>query len=301
MTDHEPPYRVHTVAKDGGGTRDIYVASEQLSKRQRQLLHALNRAEIGKYMPYAHGGVKGRGPLTNAAAHIGAELLYKVDLFRAYDSVDNGYLKRIAAVALAYITEVDWPGLTDDTIDRYVTIPDVPGLPTGFSTSPMFFNIYCMEIDYSLGEFCAENGITYTRFVDDLTFSSEDDTLSRNALRRALRARVMSVPAVQINDRKVHLHTMEKGVTVTGITLTSDPEYMHPAKALLNKVDEFLGECEAVRAAGMSLTKHDLNRLHGYNGVLNMAGPAAESRSRYVQELYDRYRRLAVWCKLSPE
>ena len=36
-------------------------------------------------------------------------------------------------------------------------------------------NIIFLETDYQLIKICEENGITYTRYIDDLTFSSQKD------------------------------------------------------------------------------------------------------------------------------
>src|SRR5690606_31291063 len=48
-------------------------------------------------------------------------------------------------------------------------------LPQGTPTSTHIANIVFLKIDNLLIEFCDKNNITYTRFVDDLTFSSQQD------------------------------------------------------------------------------------------------------------------------------
>jgi RNA-directed DNA polymerase len=48
-------------------------------------------------------------------------------------------------------------------------------LPQGTPTSTHISNIVFLETDYKLIKICEENGITYTRYIDDLTFSSQKD------------------------------------------------------------------------------------------------------------------------------
>ena len=48
-------------------------------------------------------------------------------------------------------------------------------LPQGTPTSTHIANIVFISIDNKLIDFCNKNNITYTRFVDDLTFSSQKD------------------------------------------------------------------------------------------------------------------------------
>jgi hypothetical protein len=46
-------------------------------------------------------------------------------------------------------------------------------LPQGAPTSTHLANLVFLETDLKLIEFCKCNGLTYTRYIDDLTFSSQ--------------------------------------------------------------------------------------------------------------------------------
>jgi RNA-directed DNA polymerase len=48
-------------------------------------------------------------------------------------------------------------------------------LPQGTPTSSHIANLVFLDIDFHLLEFCIKHNIKYTRFVDDLTFSSQKD------------------------------------------------------------------------------------------------------------------------------
>jgi RNA-directed DNA polymerase len=46
-------------------------------------------------------------------------------------------------------------------------------LPIGAPTSPVISNFICYQLDSDLIDFCGENHLTFTRYADDLTFSSD--------------------------------------------------------------------------------------------------------------------------------
>jgi len=45
-------------------------------------------------------------------------------------------------------------------------------LPIGFKTSPVISNIIFRKIDFLIEDYCSKNNITYTRYADDMLFSS---------------------------------------------------------------------------------------------------------------------------------
>lgn len=116
--------------------------------------------------PNIHGGVKRKSNITNAKAHQGNKYLFETDLKDFYPSIKSsrvhdtflklGFNKQFAY----YITRLTtWKG----------------ELPQGTPTSTHISNLIFLEIDYHLIDFCKTNNITYTRYIDDLTFSSQKD------------------------------------------------------------------------------------------------------------------------------
>lgn len=113
-----------------------------------------------------HGGVKGRSNITNAKPHQGNKFQFTTDLQEFYPSISS---QRVydTFVTLGYSSHFSrW--LTKLTTWKYE-------LPQGTPTSTHIANLVFLEIDKQLIELCKLHNLTYTRYVDDLTFSSQQD------------------------------------------------------------------------------------------------------------------------------
>ncbi|MCX5746167.1 MAG: reverse transcriptase family protein [Proteobacteria bacterium] len=159
------------IPKAKGGTRRIAAPRPHLRKVQRAILDQI----VGKVPmhPACHGFVTDRSTVTNAAPHVKAALVVKLDLKDFFPTVHYrrvqglfehlGYATEVAA-ALAGITTYR-PKLDDGT----VVWPGV--LPQGAPTSPALANLACRRLDKRLELLAAKFKATYTRYADDLTFS----------------------------------------------------------------------------------------------------------------------------------
>ena len=50
-------------------------------------------------------------------------------------------------------------------------------IPVGFASSPYLANIIFRKIDIQIQEFCLQNSIIYTRYADDMLFSSQTESM----------------------------------------------------------------------------------------------------------------------------
>lgn len=113
-----------------------------------------------------HGGVKGRSNITNAKPHQGNKYKFATDLQEFYPNISS---QRVydTFLSLGFSPHYShW--LTKLTTWKYE-------LPQGTPTSTHIANLVFLETDLQLINLCKQNNITYTRYVDDLTFSSQQD------------------------------------------------------------------------------------------------------------------------------
>lgn len=119
-----------------------------------------------KFPDCVHGGVKGRSNITNAKQHQGKKYIFETDLQDFYPNIS---MLRVynAFLSLGYSTHIShW--LTALTTRKNE-------LPQGSPTSTALANLVFIQTDFALLSICKRHEITYTRYVDDLTFSAQAD------------------------------------------------------------------------------------------------------------------------------
>jgi RNA-directed DNA polymerase len=113
-----------------------------------------------------HGGVKKKSNISNAKPHKGKKYKFTTDLQEFYPNITNSMVYE-TFLSLKFSNHMsNW--LTKLTTWKHK-------LPQGAPTSTHVSNLVFLKTDYKLIQLCNDNNITYTRYVDDLTFSSQHD------------------------------------------------------------------------------------------------------------------------------
>ena len=93
-------------------------------------------------------------------------------------------------------------------------------LPQGAVTSPYIANLVCYHMDARINGYCSRKDIVYTRYADDLTFSS-DNRMLLNKIEKFIKY-IVTDEGFTINDKKTRYLSNEVKKTVTGITINDD-------------------------------------------------------------------------------
>lgn len=162
-------YKSFTVPKRSGGRRSISAPVQHLMLLQKKISILLNDclAEIeGKLSSPAHGFKPGRSIFTNAAQHRGRHYVLNLDLKDFFPSIHFG---RVAG----YFEKSTDFGL-DPKIARILAniLCYKSSLPQGAPSSPVVSNLLARMLDIHLARLAKRNRLTYTRYADDLTFST---------------------------------------------------------------------------------------------------------------------------------
>lgn len=109
------------------------------------------------------GGLKGKSNITNAKIHQGNKYQFTTDLQNFYPSISN---------LLVYKTfkSLGFGSYYSSNLTKLTTWKNE--VPQGAPTSSYIANLVFLETDKKLINFCNQHDITYSRFIDDLTFSS---------------------------------------------------------------------------------------------------------------------------------
>lgn len=159
----EPRYRSYEIPKRTGGKRRIDAPTGVLQSLQQQispLLQAVYEAH-----PSAHGFVKGRSIVTNAAPHTGKRWVLNIDLADFFPSTSFAAVRTLfRAPPFRMGTEAA------QTFAELCTYRH--GLPQGAPTSPFLSNLAARELDRRLERLAKKFKLVYSRYADDITFST---------------------------------------------------------------------------------------------------------------------------------
>ncbi len=136
--------------------------------RLKQIQKSIKTNILGKVeLPQnIQGGVKKKTNITNAKKHQGKKYQFATDLQDFFPSITHKQIYNLFLL-LGYSNHIaHW--LTKMTSIEFE-------LPQGTPTSTAIANLIFYEIDKKLISLSQSNNLTYTRFVDDLTFSSSTD------------------------------------------------------------------------------------------------------------------------------
>ncbi len=172
-------YQHFAIAKKTGGTRLISAPMPRLKRLQYWILdHILMPLPI---TAQAHGFVTGKSIITNATPHIGQHLVINLDLKDFFPTISyprikglflhQGYNDEIATLLALLCSEPDTEIVEMDGI-RYFVHSQQRFLPQGAPTSPMLSNLICRHLDKRLQGLADKYQFKYSRYADDLTFSS---------------------------------------------------------------------------------------------------------------------------------
>lgn len=168
-----PTYHVFPLRKPDGSNRWIENPEKPLKQIQKKLNYFLQCAYYFSKPQSAYGFVMvakkdpdPRNILTNAQRHLGQKWLYNADVEDFFHQIK---WQDVFDVFQAYPFE-----FSDDIAELLTNLTTHNGrLPMGAPTSPVLSNYACIKLDAQFQNLADWSGWVYTRFVDDLSFSSK--------------------------------------------------------------------------------------------------------------------------------
>ena len=223
-------YIFFTVPKKTGGVRRLSAPHRDLSATQRKIFQ-----EILVRLPLhgdAHGFVIGRSILTNARPHVGAEFVVNLDLKDFFPSISfprirgiltaAGFSPCAASILALLCTESPRQVLGLDGQKLYVATGP-RALPQGACTSPALANLAARVLDARLAGLAKAWGWTYTRYADDLTFSTHAATADIGRMLTAVR-NVVDDEGFTVNEEKTKVQRRSQAQEVTGLVVNQRPK-----------------------------------------------------------------------------
>lgn len=180
-------YRLHRIPKRHGGFRVIEAPKERLSTLQRRILEGILN-DVPAH-PAAHGFVRGRSPESFAAPHSLHDTVIRIDLKHCFEHITVAHVRAVFRAVGYRSTVARYLAELCTTATPYDDLPDDDpvhaGLlrgrhvPQGAPTSPALVNLALRRLDFRVAGFASKNGLTYTRYGDDLALSGDEVNVGR--------------------------------------------------------------------------------------------------------------------------
>ena len=154
-------YKSFDIPKKSGGKRTICHPSKKMKGLQSWILvNILNKVQVSSS---CKGFRKGSSTLENALPHIGANTIVNLDLKDFFPSISSKQVYNV-------FKTIGYNNLISTIFTNICTFNE--SLPQGSPCSPMLANLTAWMLDLRIQGYVGKRGISYTRYADDLSFSS---------------------------------------------------------------------------------------------------------------------------------
>lgn len=220
-------YHFEWIKKRSGGLRLIEAPKRDLKATQNQILHQL--LDCIPTHQSAHGFVKGRSILSNAAPHIGSKFVLKLDLENFYPNVrysrvvaiyrSMGFSREVSIWLARLTTSAPYWGLDAPQKNWEYWQLMQRHLPQGAPTSPALANLSAFGLDVRLSGLAKAYNMKYTRYADDLTFSGAGITIPALNEFIPLTNKIIADERFFVNKKKRKIIRNSQRQCVTGVVV----------------------------------------------------------------------------------
>ena len=212
-------YKTFYIRKKSGGQREINAPCRQLSI----LLYYLNILFKAIYTPSpsAMGFAEGRSIVMNASRHTGQHYVFNIDLENFFPSIPQSRVW-----ARLQIPPFNFPQEVANVVAGLCCHRNADGtrnvLPQGAATSPILTNAVCDKLDRRMNGLAKRFGLRYSRYADDMTFSSMHNVYQEGSVFRVELNRIIEDQGFKMNDKKTRLLRDGQRQEVTGLTVNEN-------------------------------------------------------------------------------
>ena len=216
-------YATFDIPKKNGMMRRIDAPTVNVKILQQKLNQVLQSIYSAK--PSVHGFVTGKSVKSNALQHLGKRWVFNVDLEDFFPSINFG---RVRGMFMGKPYRL--PQKVATVLAHLCCFQG--HIPQGAPTSPAISNMICAQMDSQLQQLARMNRSTYTRYADDMTFSTTSSrfpsaiavSTSLNQIRPGDNLRqTIEQNGFTINNKKVWLSGQHRRQVVTGVTVNKFP------------------------------------------------------------------------------
>jgi hypothetical protein len=274
-------YKRFYIPKKTGGKRLISAPMPRLKTAQTWILETI----LNKVAPseQAHGFVLKRSIVSNALPHVKADVVINIDLKDFFPSIHYprvkgvfqslGYSEQLATLFGLICTEPDCDTVELDGTTYYVSNSE-RFLPQGAPTSPAITNILCRKLDARLKGISTKLNFTYTRYADDLTFSTSGEHVNKTKTLLGFIKKIIREEGLVIHPDKLRVQRKGARKEVTGLVVNDKPSIgakeVDKFRALIYQIEKD----KTLQGKHWKNSPHLLASMKGYANFVAMVDPA---------------------------
>ena len=286
----EEKYFSFNIPKKNGGVREIFAPITELKSLQRRLANdlqvCLQELEgVSRYHNNAsHGFVRNKSILTNAKAHKNKRFVFNIDLRDFFPAISGQRIR-------GFLINDERFKFSEQVATTIAHIACREGvLPQGSPCSPVISNLIAGILDVHLARLAKKYGCRYTRYADDITFSTNKKEFptaiaykcssdSHKWLIGVQLEKLISKSGFIINETKTRMQYKDSRQEVTGLVVNKrinvTAEYRHLVRAyvfsLINKGFYEIRSTAKDESGNMTdtVSHGSIAKLHGMLGYIH--------------------------------
>lgn len=243
-TSDDKKYKVFTIRKKDGSERIIRAPISPIKNTQKKLSRVFNK--IYKPNDSVFGFVPEKNIYHNARVHSKKKNVLNIDLKDFFPSFNFG---RVRGIFLSYPFNFN----SDiATLLAQICIHENE-LPQGSPSSPILTNIICLKMDKQIKKLAKQNKCNYTRYADDLTFSTSMRQFPKEIIENIDQnnkvrigdelLKIIEDNGFVINNKKTCLKKYYQSQRVTGLVVNQFPnvrrKYIRNIRAMLHAWEKY--------------------------------------------------------------
>ncbi|OFU79063.1 RNA-dependent DNA polymerase [Staphylococcus sp. HMSC10C03] len=275
----ENMYSTFSISKKSGGERIIHAPSDELKSVQKKLAKLLENHYYESIRnnknkdTFLQGFLQNRGIITNAKVHRNKKHILNIDLEDFFHTIHFGRVKGFFEKDKTFKV----PSEVALIIARLTCYKGA--LPQGAPTSPIISNLIGKIMDFRLIKLCKKYKLSYTRYADDLTFSTNDNSFLKLADRLIIEIKnEVRKSGFKVNEKKTRVQNYRLRQDVTNITvnkkLNVSKTYFKNTRAMahhLYKHQEYFIDDEIGTLEQLEGRFAFINQIDKYNNKLSRA------------------------------
>ena len=272
----EKYYKTFLISKRNNSYRMISAPQDSLKTILAKLNHIFNLVYPPK--PSVHGFIKSnalihekRSIITNALKHVNKRFVLNIDLVNFFPSINKSRIRGLFQAKPFNFSR-------DIALDLAILCTYKNTLPQGAPTSPTLSNMICKKMDNELQNLACACKCTYTRYADDITFSTTKRNFPKELAYSDIKEdkiiieagdilnRIIISNGFHINEKKTRLQNYTTRQEVTGLIVNKkvniNRKYIKHIRAILHD-----WSINGIDNAVNNYNKHKHQKLSLYNPV----------------------------------